>query len=633
MGWLPPQHRGAVPQVWGDPAFRSFFPESGEGGGPGAAPWPPGTEPKSQEPGGPHSTEQGGYRGPPAPEMASFPPPYPARRSPPSPPQEPTPPQGDTPPEGGPGSQYHSSPGETRVPGGEGEGSSNTPPQYPAYPQYPGYSPRGEEGAPPQEPQDFSCERREEGGAHYREQTAGSYDIIRNMTEKYGGGEVREAVQGFETRRSNLESVLSKMNRTAEVEGMEGMEARQEEGERGEENKAALQGYCGPMEEGDVGGLDMKPRSPQLQMPIKLRIAGGEVVANTVLDGELEPIRVKQEQVRVKTEAVSSPGVEEGETRYREPHYYLDREVLTALYHSIQTEHGLKSRVSDIVGEDVLGIFGEAVIEAENSRETRVDNKNVVFLYYAVKNSTQLDLGSLNKAELEPLSNLALSLPLLSRLLYFISSDPGPGGVKEQLEQELGAGELAWLQGVVRESQRRGEEFLQGGADLAPRAVSLYHAARNSVLGQAFKRMASLNAKTEAILIRTTSSEDPAYNTALSKLHDLVAAPWSQQVIAAEAMKFDFQFLGTVYTFWRKVISQRAIKQDKKAKKTKLKLDLSRIESLEKPKRSSRIRDEVITYDEDIIQSCVVRGAFQGSDVKGECEVKQEPAEEVDEAD
>ena len=154
------------------------------------------------------------------------------------------------------------------------------------------------------------------------------------------------------------------------------------------------------------------------------------------------------------------------------------------------------------------------------------------------------------------------------------------------------------------------------------------------MLGQAFKRMASLNAKTEAILIRTTSSEDPAYNTALSKLHDLVAAPWSQQVIAAEAMKFDFQFLGTVYTFWRKVISQRATKQDKKAKKTKLKLDLSRFESLEKPKRSSRIRDEVITYDEDIIQSCVVRGAFQGDLVKGEqCEVKQEPAEVVDDED
>ena len=79
------------------------------------------------------------------------------------------------------------------------------------------------------------------------------------------------------------------------------------------------------------------------------------------------------------------------------------------------------------------------------------------------------------------------------------------------------------------------------------------------MLTQAFARLSNLYRKTEAILSKTTSSEDPTYNTALARLQSLVSAPWSQQVIAAEAMKFDFQFLSTVYTFWRKVISQKAL--------------------------------------------------------------------------
>ena len=117
---------------------------------------------------------------------------------------------------------------------------------------------------------------------------------------------------------------------------------------------------------------------------------------------------------------------------------------------------------------------------------------------------------------------------------------------------------MDWLEEVVALSMERGEESLQDPG-LAPRAVPLYHAARNLVLTQAFARLSNLYRKTEAILSKTTSSVDPIYNTALARLQSLVSAPWSQQVIAAEAMKFDFQFLSTDYTFWRKVISQKAL--------------------------------------------------------------------------
>ena len=452
---------------------------------------------------------------------------------------------------------------------------------------------------------------------------ASSYDIIRNMTEKYGGltgggavGEgTREAVEGFETRRNHLESVLSKMNRPLDAEGMPLPESGEHQVLGGE--------HLSKAEEGGGGGQAMveeappvRSRSPQQQKPIKLRIAGGEVVANTVLDGELEPIKVKTEVPKPKVDErmkqLSLSCTSDGEVS----RFGIDKSLLLSLHMSIQTDDRLKERVSDVVGEDVLSIFVDAVSEAQSSREVRVSNKNIVFLYYAVKNSTQLDLESIKKTELEPLSNLALSVPLLSRLLAFVASDIA---VKEQLEEELGKEQMTWLEGVTTASCKRGEEFLHDPS-LAPRAVPLYHSARNLVLQQTFERMTTIAKKSDAILTRTSNSEDQSYNLALAKLQSLVAAPWTQQVTAAEAMKFDFQFLGTVHTFWKRVISSRANRPEKKARKTKLKLDPSTFESIDRPKRSSRRRDEVITYDEDIMQNCVTRGNRQ-------YDVKQEPVE------
>ena len=582
--------------------------------------------------------------------MPPFPPAYP-RKSPTSPPEAAGEGEGATPPmleapRANSGSQYQTSPGEGRGTGegrgpgegpgpgegrggpGEGragqftspgaEGEPGTPPQYPYHGtppgQYPGlqYSPRdAREEAPPAEPQDFSCERREPEQAMYpATREASSYDIIRNMTEKYGGlpaADAREVAQGFESRRSNLETVLSKMNRAAESEGLPEMGREQ----------GALEMDAPPERLPPTESLSITPVTPPpppqppQQKPIKLRIAGGEVVANTVLDGEMEPIKVKIELPKPKVGPEKVKPVVKEEV-VEEAKCFLDVSALTDLHLTIQTDEVLKERVSDIVGEDVLAIFADAVTEAETSGEMQVSNKNVVFLYYAVKNSTHLDLESVKKAELEPLSNLALSTPLLARLLAFVGSDPS---LREQVQGELGAEQLTWLEGVVAASKARGEDFLQDPG-LAPRAVPLYHAARNSVLAAAFERLAGLHRKTEAILSRTGTSEDAAYNTALARLQELVAAPWSQQVIAAEAMAFHFTFLATVYTFWRKVISSRACKPDRKTRKTKLKLDPSTF-AFDTPKRSSRRRDEVITYDEDVLQNCDLKTGLQ--------EVKLEP--------
>ena len=87
--------------------------------------------------------------------------------------------------------------------------------------------------------------------------------------------------------------------------------------------------------------------------------------------------------------------------------------------------------------------------------------------------------------------------------------------------------------------------------------VRLYHSIRNLLLGEAFSRLTSLYSKTEHILNTIDATEDAMYNAAIVRLNSLVTAPWNQQIIAAEAMKFDFDFLNHVYNFWKKVIAKR----------------------------------------------------------------------------
>merc|ERR1719150_295587 len=285
--WMP-QHRGAVPQVWGDPAFRSFFPDSGEQPG----------EPSQPSPH--HSEQPVNYRAP-AVDMAPSFPIYPRKSPLPSPPEDGRAASEGSPPEARGASQYPPSersppePSRQHFPSPGTEGEAGTPPQYSQYPPsqaaaYPSlqYSPRPEmlDEGPPAEPQDFSCERVREPlppeppmqpPLYPATREASSYDIIRNMTEKYGGltgggavGEgAREAVEGFETRRNHLESVLSKMNRPLDAEGMPLPEPGEHQVLGGEHLNKAEEGGGGAqavVEEAPP----VRSRSPQQQKPIKL---------------------------------------------------------------------------------------------------------------------------------------------------------------------------------------------------------------------------------------------------------------------------------------------------------------------------------------------------------------------------
>ena len=150
--------------------------------------------------------------------------------------------------------------------------------------------------------------------------------------------------------------------------------------------------------------------------------------------------------------------------------------------------------------------------------------------------------------------------------------------------------------------------------------VRLYHSIRNLLLGEAFSRLTSLYSKTEHILNTIDATEDAMYNAAIVRLNSLVTAPWNQQIIAAEAMKFDFDFLNHVYNFWKKVIAKRNKPEKKPKKPLKIKpLPPMKIadtyDIFGRPKRSSRRRNEMVTYDEDIMQDCNIKTRVEGEDL------------------
>jgi len=76
-------------------------------------------------------------------------------------------------------------------------------------------------------------------------------------------------------------------------------------------------------------------------------------------------------------------------------------------------------------------------------------------------------------------------------------------------------------------------------------------------------------------------------------------------------MKYDFEFLTHVYTFWKRVISKRN-KPEKKPKKP-IKLKPLPPMKISTPKRSSRRRNEMITYDEEIMQDCKIKSTVEQS--------------------
>ena len=408
----------------------------------------------------------------------------------------------------------------------------------------------------PEEPKDLSLEK-EAPENNVERVPRDDYDIIKNMTEKYGAN-INKEVEEYETRRSHLENVVSKMNKSDEE-----MQPFLPEEQENEEKSANVYDF---------------EDQPSEQKPIKLKIAGGEVVANTAIDQSM----LREANVETKSKG-----------------WAIEKSCIFKLKERLDSDSELKDNVQNLIGEDVMEIFGNSVDEVEASQGTLVENRNLVFLYHAVKNAINLD--NLQMDEVEPLSNLALSVPTLTSLWKFLIKD---SNIFEHIRKEIGKEELDVYENIAQSSAEMGHEFVQDEA-VVHKMIKLYHSIRNLILKEFFKKLAALYAKTEHILDSIGCTEDYVYNESVDKLRTIVSASWSQQVIEAETLNFDFEFLTHVYSFWKKVIAKRNKPEKKPKKPVKLKpLPPMKISA---PKRSSRRRNEMVTYDEDIMQDCNIK--------------------------
>ena len=374
----------------------------------------------------------------------------------------------------------------------------------------------------PEQPKDLTCDKaemEEDTSSQNEPPKDTEYDIIKNMTEKFGNKQI-ENEEVFESRKSHLETVLSKMNKSEEQ--MDVQEKKEEDGDYFEDDEAQEKEPEEETEEksqnekDDVYDFDPEPKLEPDYKPIKLKIAKGEIVENTAIEEHSETHIEQKEEKEFKI----------NKSVLKSPSWALAKSSILKLQEKLETDEGMKEKVKEIVGEDVLNIFASSVEEAESAPEDIIDNKNVVFLYYAIKNSTNLDNEDLIKDEMDPLSNLALSVPLLDSLWKFLIKDHN---IKEQIQSKIGQEDLEFFEKATKNSAQAGDEFLQDEV-ITPKMVKMYHSVRNLLLTETFSRLTSLYSKTEHILNSIDDTEDHVYNSAVARLRTLVTSPWNQQV-------------------------------------------------------------------------------------------------------
>ena len=197
-----------------------------------------------------------------------------------------------------------------------------------------------------------------------------------------------------------------------------------------------------------------------------------------------------------------------------------------------------------------------------------------------------------------PFSNLALSVPLLESLVAYLVKD---NIIEENIQSKIGKDDLNFFESSTKRAVENNTEFWQDEGT-TQRLIVLYHSIRNHLLQEIFSKLTTLYSKIEHILVNV-STDDQEYNAAVTQMTSLVIAPWNQQVIEAEGMNFDFEFLTQVFNFWKKVIAKR----NKPEKKPKKPIKMKPLPSMKPSSRSSRRRNEMVTYDEDIMQDCNIK--------------------------
>lgn len=194
------------------------------------------------------------------------------------------------------------------------------------------------------------------------------------------------------------------------------------------------------------------------------------------------------------------------------------------LYKFINGNDVIKSKVSWVNNGEVLSSFNSQISELEEEPNELVADKKLNFLFYVLKNSIVLNLSEEEKTDLQPLSNLALSVEMMDGLKRMVKRYK----LSQFLLTDIVEQSFTVYCQTVDNCNKTGEFFLLDTFK-AEKMIVLYHTFRNKVL--------------RFFIEQLQNYEDPGdvQNNRHNFLRQsILGLDWDQQVVAFESMYFEF---------------------------------------------------------------------------------------------
>ena len=191
----------------------------------------------------------------------------------------------------------------------------------------------------------------------------------------------------------------------------------------------------------------------------------------------------------------------------------------------------IKSKVSWVNNGEVLSSFNSQISKLKEDPNELVADKKLNFLFYVLKNSIVLNLSEEEKTDLQPLSNLALSVEMMDGLKRMVKRYK----LSQFLLTDIVEQSFTVYCQTVDNCNKTGEFFLLDTFK-AEKMVVLYHTFRNKVLKFFIEQLQNFVEPGGQSL----NAGDLQNNRHNFLRQSILGLDWDQQVIAFESMYFEF---------------------------------------------------------------------------------------------
>ena len=209
----------------------------------------------------------------------------------------------------------------------------------------------------------------------------------------------------------------------------------------------------------------------------------------------------------------------------------LNNNDFKKLFKFINGNEVIKSKVSWVNNGEVLSSFNSQVSELKDEPNELVADKKLIFLFYVLKNSLVLNLSEEEKADLHPLSNLALSVEMMDGLKRMVRRYK----LSQFLLTDIVEQSFTVYCQTVDHCNKTGEFFLLDTFK-AEKMIVLYHTFRNKVLRFFIEQLQRYGEAGNQALDSGTMQN----NRHNFLRQSILGLDWDQQVIALESMYFEF---------------------------------------------------------------------------------------------